>query len=143
MVGGMRIAIAAVAVGAAAAACGAGGGGHAPGRLDVRAAVRRGACLPVHPGLSPYRGPIVLVRADGHRVRVNAGPSGRGQVSLAAGSYRVVAPLAGSTIRVQLDGRAVAAGGRYPLRIAGGRTARLAVVILPRRGDCTSLGTVS
>jgi hypothetical protein len=138
----LRIAIAVVAISVVATACGSGGaGGDASGHLAVQAAVRRGACLPVHPGLSPYRGLLVLVRRDGRRVRVDAGPRGHVRRSLAAGSYRLLPPLPGSTVHVHLDGRAVTvSGGHFPLRIGAGETARLAVVILPRRGDCTSSG---
>jgi hypothetical protein len=138
----LRIAIAVVAISVVASACGSGGPvGDASGRLALQAAVRRGACLPVHPGLSPYRGLLVLVRSDGRRVRVDAGPRGHVRRSLAPGSYRLVPPLPGSTVHLRLDGRAVAViGDHYPLRIGAGETARLAVVILPRRGDCTSTG---
>jgi hypothetical protein len=138
----LRIVITVVAVSVVAPACGSGGAaGHASGHVAVRAAVRRGACLPGHPGLSPYRGLLVLVRSDGRRVRVHAGSRGNSRTSLAAGSYRLVAPLPGSTVRLELDGQPVTATGhRYPLRIVAGRTARLAVVILRRRGECTSSG---
>jgi hypothetical protein len=138
----LRIVIAVVAVSLVAPACGSGGAaGDVSGHLAVRAAVRRGACLPVHPGLSPYRGFLVLVRSDGRRVRVDAAPSGRVLRSLAPGSYRLVPPLAGSTVHLELDGEPVATTGPgYPLRIVAGETARLAVVILRRRGDCTSSG---
>jgi len=137
----LRIVIAVVAVGAAATGCGSGGGGNASAHLTVQAAVRRGVCLPVHPGLSPYRGPLVLVRSDGRRVRVVADARGLGRTALAPGTYRLVPPLLGSTVRTALDGRAVGAiGGRYPLRILAGASPRLAVVILPRHGECTSKG---
>jgi hypothetical protein len=137
-----RIAIVVVAISLVATACGSGGAaGDASGHLAVRAAVRRGACLPVHPGLSPYRGLLVLVRSDGRRVRVDAAPSGQVRRSLAPGSYRLVPPLAGSTVHLELDGQPVTTTGhRYPLRIVAGETARLAVVILGRRGECTSSG---
>jgi hypothetical protein len=138
----LRIAIAAVAISVAASACGSGGAaGHAPGHLAVQAAVRRGVCLPVHRGLTPYRGFLVLVRSDGHRVRVHTGSRGHGRTLLAPGTYRFVPPLPGSTVHLDLDGRAVTViGHRYPLRIVAGETGRLAVVILPRRGECTSSG---
>ena len=138
----LRIVIAVVAVSVVATACGSGGAaGDASGHLAVRAAVRRGACLPVHPGLSPYRGLLVLVRSDGRRVGVHPGSRADSRTSLAPGSYRLVAPLPGSTIHLELDGQPVTATGQhYPLRIVAGETARLAVVILPRRGDCTSSG---
>ena len=142
MTSSLRIAVAALAISVVASACGAGSGeGHAPGHLAVQAAVRRGACVPVHPRTSPYRGLLVLARSDGRRVRVEAGSRGHGRTSLASGRYRLVPPLSGSTVHVQIDGRAVSVSGRaYPLRIGAGRTVRLAVVILPRRGDCTSGG---
>jgi hypothetical protein len=138
----LRIVVAIVAISVVAPACGPGGAGQdASGHLAVRAAVRRGACLPVHPGLSPYRGLLVLVRSDGRRVRVNADSHGNSRTSLAPGSYRLVPPLPGSTVHLDLDGRAVTATGhRYPLRIGAGETARLAVVILRARGECTSGG---
>jgi hypothetical protein len=134
--------IAVVAISVVASACGSGGAaGDASGHLALRAAVRRGACLPVQPGLSPYRGLLVLVRSDGRRVRVDSGSRGHGRTSLAPGSYRLLPPLAGSTVHLELDGRAVTViGHHYPLRIGAGETARLAVVILPRRGDCSSTG---
>lgn len=125
---------------AAAPACGS-GGGQAPAHLAVQAAVRRGACLPVHPGLVPYRGRLVLVRSGGGRVRLLAGGRGRVRADVTPGAYALLAPLSGSTVHLELDGREVAvAGNRYPLRIGAGQTARLAVVILPRRGECTSGG---
>jgi hypothetical protein len=138
----LRIAIAVVAISVAASACGSGGApGDASAHLAVHAAVRRGACLPVHPGLSPYRGLLVLVRSDGDRVRIDAGPSGHVRRSLAPGSYRLIPPLPGSTVHLEVDGQPVTVtGDHYPLRIGAGATARLAVVILPRRGDCTSSG---
>jgi hypothetical protein len=137
-----RTAIVAVAISVVATACGSGGAaGHASGHVAIRAAVRWGACLPGHPGLSPYRGMLVLVRSDGRRVRVDVAPNGRVRKSLAPGGYRLVLPLAGSTVHLELDGQPVATTGQhYPLRIVAGETARLAVVILPRRGDCTSSG---
>jgi hypothetical protein len=138
----LRIAIAVVAISVVACGCGSGGAaGDASGHLALQAAVKRGACLPVHPGLAPYRGLLVLVRSDGRRVRVDAGRRGRVQRSLAPGSYRLVPPLPGSTVHLELDGQPVSVrGDHYPLRIGAGETARLAVVILPRRGDCTSSG---
>jgi hypothetical protein len=138
----IAIAVAVAAISVVAPACGSGGAaGDASAHLAVQAAVRRGACLPVHPGLSPYRGVLVLVRSDGRRVRVAAAPSGHVRRSLAPGSYRLVPPLAGSTVRLELDGQPVTVvGHRYPLRIGAGETARLAVVILTRRGDCSSSG---
>ena len=137
-----RIAYVVVAISLVATACGSGGApGDPSGHLAVRAAVRRGACLPVHPGLSPYRGLLVLVRSDGRRVRVDAAPSGHVRRSLAPGSYRLVPPLPGGSVHVELNGQPVSVGGDgYPLRIGAGETARLAVIILPRRGDCTSSG---
>jgi hypothetical protein len=138
----LRIAIAVVAISVVASACGSGGApGDASAHLAVQAAVRRSVCLPGHPGLSPYHGVLVLVRSDGRRARLDAGSRGHGRTSLAPGSYRLVPPLPGSTVHLELDGRAVTAiGRRYPLRIGGGETARLAVVIVPRRGECTSTG---
>jgi hypothetical protein len=137
-----RIAIAVVAISVVASACGSGGAvGDASGHLVVRAAVRRGACLPVHPGLSPYRGVLVLVRSDGRRVSVDADRHGHVRRALAAGSYRLVPPLPGSTVHLELDGQPVTVTGHhYPLRIGAGEAVLLAVVILPRRGDCTSSG---
>lgn len=91
--------------------------------------------------MSPYRGLLVLVRSDGRRVRVATGTRGHGQASLPPGAYRLVAPLRGSTVRLELDGRTVTlTGRRYPLRISPGETVRLVVVIVPRRGECTSTG---
>jgi len=101
----LRIAIAVVAISVVACGCGSGGAASdASGHLALQAAVKRGACLPVHPGLAPYRGLLVLVRSDGRRVRVDAGRRGRVQRSLAPGSYRLVPPLAGSTVHLELDG---------------------------------------
>ena len=138
----LRIAVAVAAISVGAPACGSGGAGSdAAAHLALRAAVKRGACLPAHPALSPYRGSLVFVRSDGGRVRVDAGSGGQARTSLGAGRYRLVPPLPGSTIHLELDGSAVTViGHRYPLRIVAGRTARLAVVILPRRGECTATG---
>jgi hypothetical protein len=138
----LRMVIAVVTVGVLASACGsAGGGSGSSAQVVIQAGVRRGVCLPVHPGLSPYRGSLVLVRSDGRRTRVGADSRGHGRTALAPGGYRLVPPLPGSTVHVDLNGRAVAVAGHgYPLRIAAGATARLAVVILPRRGECSSSG---
>jgi hypothetical protein len=137
----LRIAAAVVVVAGAGAACGSGGTGGAHGHVAVRAAIRHGACLPVHPGISPFRGSLTLVRSDGRHVAVDVGPRGHGQTSLAPGRYRLVPPLPQSTVHLEVDGRAIGVIGRaYPLRIAAGRSIRLALVILPRRGECTSGG---
>ena len=48
------------------------------------------------------------------------------------GSYRLVAPLPGNTVRLALDGRTITlTGRRYPLRNSAGETVRLVVVIVP------------
>jgi hypothetical protein len=137
-----RIAIAVVAIGIAASGCGSGAAaGDSSAHLSVQVEVRRGACVPVHPGLSPYGGWLVFVRSDGRRVRMETGSRGHGRMSLAPGGYRLAPPLPGSAVHLDLNGRAVIVIGRpYPLRIVAGETARLAVVILPRRGECTSSG---
>jgi hypothetical protein len=138
----LRSAIVVVAISVGASACGSGGAaGHASGQLTLHAAVRRGVCVPVHPALSPYRGSLVLIGRDGRRVRVIADSRGRGRTPIAPGRYRLVPPFPGSTIHLDVDGRAVAVVNRgYPLRIVAGKTARAAVVILRRRGECTSGG---
>jgi hypothetical protein len=138
----LRSAIVVVAISVTASACGSGGAaGHASGHLALQAGVRRGACLPVHPVLSPYRGSLILIRSDGRRVRVVANSRGHGRMPIAPGRYRLVPPFPGSTVHLEVDGRAVAViNHRYPLRIIAGKTARVALVILRRRGECTSSG---
>jgi hypothetical protein len=138
----LRNAIAVLAVTATAAGCGSSdGAGHSSGHLALQAGVRRSACLPVHPVLSPYRGALVLIRSDGHRVRVVADARGHGRMAIAPGRYRLVPPLPGSTVHLEVDGHPVVVIDRaYPLRIVSGERARVAVVILRRRGECTSTG---
>jgi len=137
-----RNTIAVVAVTVTAAGCGSGGGaGHSVGHLALQAGVRRGACLAVHPVLSPYRGALVLIRSDGHRAHVIAGGSGHGRMVIAPGRYRLVPPFPGSTVHLEVDGHPVAViNHAYPLRIVSGERAQLVVVILRRRGECTSTG---
>jgi hypothetical protein len=131
-----------VAAGSMASACGSDSGeGRTPGHLAIGAAVRRAACPSAGPGASPYRGALVLLRGDGHRVRVRTDSSGRGRGSLGPGRYRLVPPLPGSSVRLELDGHPVSpTGNPYPIRITAGGTANVVAVIMLRRGECTSGG---
>lgn len=69
----------------------------------------------------PYRGPLVLITATGHREAITTGTRGRTFLDIPAGEYRITTPRAHPLPRLTraiVAGRRVSAvNGRLPLRV--------------------------